>query len=244
MPAKKYVAYYRVSTQRQGASGLGLEAQRQAVADHLNGGDWDLVEEYTEVETGKGRNALNRRPQLQAAINRARREKAVLVIAKLDRLARNVAFISDLMEGDVEFHRRRHAVSQTSSCCTSWPLLPSFERDQTSARTKAALAAAKARGVELGKNGRVLAERNRQEADAFAGGVAGVVEAIRADGIATVRGITDELNRRQVPTARGGQWHVASVHRLMKRLTLSTKGADSDVSLHEDQRVEQRSASL
>src|SRR5579862_3658032 len=103
MAEGKYVAYYRVSTLQQGQSGLGLEAQREAVQNYLNGGGWALIAEFTEVETGKGRNALNRRPQLLAALEAARKAKATLVIAKLDRLARNVSFISTLMDGKVEF---------------------------------------------------------------------------------------------------------------------------------------------
>src|SRR5450631_3028409 len=95
----KFVAYYRVSTDRQGKSGLGLEAQNKAVADHLNGGNWELLGEYTAIETGK----RNDRPQLEAAISLCRRRKAKLVIAKLDRLSRNLAFIAALMEAGVEF---------------------------------------------------------------------------------------------------------------------------------------------
>jgi len=213
----KFIAYYRVSTARQGASGLGLEAQRKAVADHLDGSDWQLLGEYTEVETGKGSNALARRPQLREAIAHARREKAVLVIAKLDRLARNVAFISELMEGGVEF------VAVDLPFANKFMLhvmaaVAEFERDQISTRTKDALAAAKARGVELGKHGKVLARQNYHQAQRFARDMADDVAAIRADGFTSVRVITAELNRREVPTPRGGQWHVASVHRLLRRL--------------------------
>jgi len=205
----KFIAYYRVSTARQGASGLGLEAQRKAVADHLDGSDWQLLGEYTEVETGKGSNALARRPQLREAIAHARREKAVLVIAKLDRLARNVAFISELMEGGVEF------VAVDLPFANKFMLhvmaaVAEFERDQISARTKEALAAAKARGVELGKHGKVLARQNYHQAQRFARDVADDVAAIQADGFTSVRAIAEELNRREVPTPRGGKWHVAS----------------------------------
>jgi DNA invertase Pin-like site-specific DNA recombinase len=221
----KFIAYYRVSTARQGASGLGLEAQRKAVADHLDGSDWQLLGEYTEVETGKGSNALARRPQLREAIQQARREKAVLVIAKLDRLARNVAFISELMEGGVEF------VAVDLPFANKFMLhvmaaVAEFERDQISARTKDALAAAKARGVKLGKHGKVLAQKNSQEAKRFARDVSADVSAVQADGFTSVRAITDELNRREVATPRGERWHIASVHRLLRRLdTLNVKEA-------------------
>src|SRR5438874_8173114 len=99
----RFVAYYRVSTQEQGRSGLGLAAQEQAVRDYLNGGAWELAGAFTEMETGKGSNALSKRPQLRAALDMARKAKATLVIAKLDRLARNVAFIAGLMETGVPF---------------------------------------------------------------------------------------------------------------------------------------------
>jgi DNA invertase Pin-like site-specific DNA recombinase len=103
MARGKFIAYYRVSTERQGKSGLGLDAQRTAVMDYLKGGGWRLLGEFTEVETGKGRNALARRPQLRAALEARWKQKATLLIAKLDRLARNVHFVSGLMESGVEF---------------------------------------------------------------------------------------------------------------------------------------------
>lgn len=103
MASGKFIAYYRVSTQKQGASGLGLDAQREAVSRFLNGGDWELVAEFQEVETGKGADALDKRPQLKAALAACRKEGATLIIAKLDRLARNVHFVSGLMESKVKF---------------------------------------------------------------------------------------------------------------------------------------------
>lgn len=103
MANDKFIAYHRVSTQKQGASGLGLEAQKEAVSRFLNGGYWELVGEYVEVETGKGADALAKRPQLKAALAACRKEGATLVIAKLDRLARNVHFVSGLMESKVKF---------------------------------------------------------------------------------------------------------------------------------------------
>ena len=140
-----FVAYYRVSTKDQGQSGLGLEAQRKAVTDWLNGGDWSLVGEFVEVETG----TRSDRPQLKLAIEAARRSGAKLIIAKLDRLARNVAFISTLMESDVEF------VALDCPTANKFTLhilaaVAEHEAQLISQRTKAALEAAKARGVKLG----------------------------------------------------------------------------------------------
>src|SRR5215472_8539959 len=149
MARGKYIAYYRVSTERQGKSGLGLDAQRTAVIDYLNGGGWKLLGEFTEVETGKGRNALARRPQLKAAIEVCRKQKATLLIAKLDRLARNVHFISGLMESGVEFV----AVDMPMANRLTVHILAAVaehEREMISARTKAALQAAKAKGTKLG----------------------------------------------------------------------------------------------
>ena len=141
----RYVAYYRVSTAKQGASGLGLEAQQEAVRTYLNGGNWQLVAELTEVESGK----RNDRPKLAEALRLCRTRKATLIIAKLDRLARNVNFISNLMEAKVEFT----AVDfPTANRLTVHILAAVAEHEalMISARTKAALQAAKARGVVLG----------------------------------------------------------------------------------------------
>ena len=142
----RFVAYYRVSTQQQGRSGLGLEAQRAGVEAYLNGGKWTLLDEFTEVETGKGANALDRRPQLRAALELARKRKATLVIAKLDRLARNVHFVSGLIESGVDFvaadmPQANKVMIQMHAVMSEW------ERDAISKRTKDALQAAKARGI-------------------------------------------------------------------------------------------------
>ena len=213
----KFVAYYRVSTARQGLSGLGLEAQQKAVMDYLNGGDWELVGDFTEVETGKGAKALNKRPQLVDAIMLCRKHKAKLVIAKLDRLARNVHFISGLMETRVDFV----AVDMPSADPFMLHVYAAMAEEETrriSQRTKDALAAAKARGVVLGQNGQVLADQNKADADGFARSVAPAVHKIRKAGAVSVRQIAAELNRQDIPTARGGTWHVPTTHRLLKRI--------------------------
>ena len=144
----KFIAYHRVSTKGQGTSGLGLEAQQAALRQYLNGGNWELLASYTDIETGTKKG--NNRPELKKAIAHANRKKAVLLIAKLDRLARNVAFVSNLMESSVEFI----AVDNPSANRLTVHILAAVaeaEAEAISARTKAALAAAKERGVILGK---------------------------------------------------------------------------------------------
>ena len=159
----KFISYHRVSTTRQGESGLGLEAQQKAVADYLNGGDWELLEEYVETESGKSH---KNRPELQKALAACKKHKATLIIAKLDRLARNVAFISKLMESGVEFL----AVDNPHANKLMVHMLAAFaehEREQISLRTKAALQAAKARGVQLGKHSSIY-PKNKEHADKWA----------------------------------------------------------------------------
>ena len=207
-----FVAYYRVSTDRQGQSGLGLDAQRKAVADHLNGGKWTLAGEFTEVESGK-RHA--NRPQLAAALAMCRKEKATLIVAKLDRLARNVHFVSGLMEAGVDFvavdmpHANRLTIHILAAVAED-------ERRRISERTRAALAMAKARGTILGNP--ALAKANRAVALAQAEALRKTITEIRAEGFRTVRAIADELNRRHVPTARGKQWHANAVNLLLHRI--------------------------
>lgn len=219
----KFVTYVRVSTQRQGASGLGLEAQRKAVGDYLNGGSWELVGEFTEVESGK----RNDRPQLAAALAACRKHKATLIIAKLDRLARNVAFIANLMDAGVEFV----AVDMPMANRLTLHILAAVaehEREAISARTKSALAAAKARGRKLGwsiddrhneqrQASRKGAEGGRVRADAFAANVLPIIASIKASGIGTLAGIAEALNARGIKTARGGAWYPTTVRNIAQR---------------------------
>lgn len=213
-----FVAYYRVSTDRQGRSGLGLEAQKQAVLDYLNGGGWELVGEFTEVETGRSpaRLTLDRRPQLRAALEAAKRRKATLIIAKLDRLARNVAFISSLMESGVEFVAADMPTANRFMLHV-YAAMGEEEGRRIAERTRGALAAAKARGVRLGKTGAQRAAENKAEAEAFAKSIRPALQELRQAGITTVRGIAEELNRRGIQTPKGGRWHPTSVQRLLAR---------------------------
>lgn len=218
MATGKFVAYYRVSTDRQGKSGLGLEAQRAAVLGYLNGGAWELVEEFTEVESGK----KNDRPQLAAALAAAKKAKATLIIAKLDRLARNVAFVANVMESGVEFVAvdNPHANKLTVHILAA---VAEHEREMISARTKAALEAAKARGAVLGnrtnlEEARAKAEEKRRaKADQGAANVLPIIRQIQAAGMITLRDIAGALNARGIPTARGGQWEAKAVKRVLDR---------------------------
>lgn len=216
----KFVAYYRVSTQQQGASGLGLDAQRAAVAQYLNGGVWELVGEFQEVETGKGANALTKRPQLRAALDACRKNGATLIIAKLDRLARNVHFVSGLLETGVEFvaadmPQANKVMIQMHAVMSEW------ERDQISARTKAALTAAKARGSVLGAAGpanlRPNIEARQEAANVFAENLRGQFEGFRLRKLSQ-RAMMDELNKLGVRTARGGKWSLVQLQRVMARI--------------------------
>lgn len=216
----KFIAYYRVSSQQQGQSGLGLEAQRAAVAAYLNGGAWELIGEFQEVETGKGANALVKRPQLRAALDSCRKHGATLVIAKLDRLARNVHFVSGLLETGCDFvaadmPQANKVMIQMHAVMSEW------ERDQISSRTKAALQAAKARGVKLGTTGPANLKRNIEQrqsaADVFATKLAGVVEGFKAAGMSQ-RDMVEQLNQLGIKTARGGNWSLIQLQRVMHRL--------------------------
>lgn len=224
MASGKFVAYYRVSTVRQGVSGLGLEAQQEAVRAHLNGGTWKLVAEVVEVESGK----RNDRPKLAEALRLCRLHGATLIIAKLDRLARNVAFISNLMESGVEFT----AVDFPQANRLTVHILAAVaehEAAMISARTKAALAAAKARGRSLGGDRGNFAEIRGKgnaasvavrsaKADRKAMDVAPLARDLQANG-ASLRTIAAELNARGIFTARGGEWSAVQVSRVLARST-------------------------
>jgi DNA invertase Pin-like site-specific DNA recombinase len=212
----KAITYLRVSTERQGRSGLGLEAQREAIARYLNDTGLEIAKEYLEVETGKGANALSKRPQLQAALAEAKRTKSRLVLAKLDRLARNVHFVSGLMESGADFviadmpHADRFRLHLEA-------VLAEEEAARISARTKAALAAAKERGQVLGKNGAVLAQRNKALAAERLGPLADQLRNMRGEGL-SMRTMVAALNAGGVASPAGGKWHLANLHRAMGRL--------------------------
>ena len=213
MSTVQFIAYYRVSTQRQGASGLGLDAQRKATAHFVKSSDGALTNEYTEIESGKAKD----RPQLDAAIAACRRLGATLLIAKLDRLARNVAFIANLLESGVRFI----AVDMPNAdkfMMHVYAAMGEEEGRRISERTRAALAAAKERGVRLGANAAVLAQEAKSLADRFALENGFKIASLRRHNSMSYQQIANYLNESQfIPSQRGGNWHASSVHRLLKR---------------------------
>jgi len=222
--ARHLVGYIRVSTGKQGRSGLGLEAQREAIDRFAQAEGFSLGRVFTEVETGKGSDALERRPQLSAALEEARRCKCPVVVAKLDRLSRDVHFISGLMA-----HRVPFLVAELGSDVDPFILhlfaaLAEKERAMVSARTKAALAAAKARGVKLGGPKLKAARKNavvsiKANADRQAANVLPIIHEIQKTGASTLRNLADALNARGIPTARGGKWYATSVSNVLSRAT-------------------------
>ena len=215
----KFVTYYRVSTQKQGKSGLGLEAQRKAIEEYLNGGNFEVLEEFVEVETGKGSNALARRPVLKEAIEYAKKHKAKLLIAKLDRLARNVHFISSLMESKVDFV----VADMPDANALTIHLIAAvaeYERELISKRTKEALAVAKSRGVKLGNPKlKVDNSKRKEQAQAFADKLKPTMQAYREQGMSQ-RKIVEELNSVGIGAPRGGEWSLMQVQRVFKRLNV------------------------
>jgi DNA invertase Pin-like site-specific DNA recombinase len=225
-PSLRLVAYERVSTARQGRSGLGLEAQRKAIGDFAESRNAQVLARFAEVESG-GRDT---RPELEKALQLAKLTGATLVIAKLDRLSRDAAFLLTLQASGVRFL----AVDMPEAndlTVDIMALVAQQEREAISKRIKEALAAAKARGVKLGnpngaaalrragKGGVAQRETVSANADAFSEGLQPVVEALQAQGLTTLRAIADELNSRGIMTRRGGQWHVSNVRGLLARLS-------------------------
>ncbi len=223
MAQGSFVAYYRVSTARQGRSGLGLEAQRRAVTDFLNGGSWELLAEFVEVESGKA----DDRPQLEQALATCELSGATLVVAKLDRLSRNLAFLAKLQDSGAHFVAADMPEANELTIHIM-AAVAQAERKAISTRTKEALAAAKARGVRLGGNrgnlddlrkgpARSAELRSRQAAER-ALKVRRQIEAICAGGATnSLRQIAAALNDRGITAPRGGPWHAAQVRAVLQR---------------------------
>jgi DNA invertase Pin-like site-specific DNA recombinase len=218
----KWISYLRVSTDRQGRSGLGLEAQRAAVEGFLNGGKWKLMKEFVEVESGKN----DDRPILAQALKACRLYGAKLVIAKLDRLSRDAHFLLGLEKAGTDFvaadmpNANRLTVGIMA-------MVAQEERRMISERTKAALAAAKKRGVKLGgyragaemtaKIRKAGNEANAQKAAQRAADIAPIIADLQAAGAMSLQAIADGLNDRSIPTARGGSWSATQVMRVLAR---------------------------
>lgn len=197
----KAIAYYRVSTAQQGLSGLGLEAQQDSVSAYSNG-RYEIIESYTDIESGKRAN----RPQLLLALEACKKHKATLVIAKLDRLSRDLHFITGIMKNKIDFVcvDNPHANKMTIQILG---VMAEYEREQISIRTKAALKAAKARGVKLGVHGQALADNNRIKAQLEAARLQPVIAKLRDSGIVTVKAIAEAMQK-----------HPTQVQRILTRL--------------------------
>jgi DNA invertase Pin-like site-specific DNA recombinase len=220
---RQIVSYIRVSTGKQGKSGLGIEAQREAIARFAATEGCEILAEVVEVETGKGSDALDRRPKLAEALGKARKAKAAVVVAKLCRLSRDVAFIAGLMAQRVPFIVAELGADADPFMLHIYAALAEKERHLISDRTRAALAAKKAQGARLG-NKTNLGEAQalgvsaiQTAADAFAANVLPVVRQLQASGVTTTRAIAEALNARGVRTARGGEWHGSTVRNLLAR---------------------------
>lgn len=216
---KPAIAYIRVSTARQGRSGLGLEAQRGAIARFCEAEGFEILAEHVEVETGKGADALDRRPELRGALAEAKRKRCPVVVAKLDRLSRDVAFIAGLMAQRVPFIVSDLGADADPFMLHIYAALAEKERRLISARTKAALAAARERGTRLGRNGADrLAPTYREQAIERAQTLAPIVAEIRAAGASSLREIAAALNERGIMTAQGSSWSPMQVKRVLERV--------------------------
>ena len=222
MPQKPLVGYVRVSTSMQGRSGLGIEAQREALSRFAEAEGYELVSVLVEVETGKGFDALDRRPQLAEALSQARRRRCPVAVAKLDRLSRDVHFISGLMAHRVPFLVVELGSDVDPFILHLFAALAEKERAMIASRTKAALSAAKARGVKLG--GPKLAEARelavtaiKSLADRHAANVLPIIRDVQRSGAKTLRDVATALNARGISTSRGGRWHATTVRNVLAR---------------------------
>lgn len=215
---QRFISYRRVSSAEQGRSGLGLEAQAAAIQHFIGSRGGQLLQDFVEVETGKGSNALERRPKLRDALAAAKKRRAVLVVSKLDRLSRNVNFISGVMESGVDF-----AVAEAPNAdpfmLHIYAAVAERERETIAQRISAALQAKKARGETVGNvaNLRPHNAHRKATADAFAQRLARTIRAYRKAGM-TQREMVEELNAQGVKTARGGSWSLMQLQRVLARL--------------------------
>jgi DNA invertase Pin-like site-specific DNA recombinase len=225
MAARALVGYLRVSTSQQGRSGLGIAAQREALERFAAAEGFELVRVFVEVETGKGADALDRRPQLAAALSDARRHRCPVVVAKLDRLSRDVHFISGLMAERVQFIVAELGADVDPFILHLFAALAEKERAMIATRTRDALARAKARGVRLG--GPKLAEARKAavavtEANALrhAANVLPIIREIQRAGAASLHQIAAALNARGISTPRGARWYAKSVSNVLARASV------------------------
>lgn len=221
---KPIISYIRVSTQSQGKSGLGIEAQRAAIARFADAEGFEIVAEFVEVETGKGADALDQRPQLAAALKAAKAQKCAVCVAKLDRLSRDVAFVAGLMSQRVAFVVAELGADVDPFVMHLYAALAEKERAMISRRTKDALAAAKARGTKLGgpkqaEASKIGAATMAAKADQLAANVGPIVRELKASGVTSLRAIAEALGARGIKTARGStSWNAMSVRAILQRM--------------------------
>lgn len=215
MHYKKFISYYRVSTKKQEESGAGLQAQKHDIDKYLSSTypESKIISEYIEIESGKN----NNRPKLEEALRVCKRHGATLIIAKLDRLARNVFFVSRLIENKVDFVAvdNPHA---TKTMIQMLAVFAEYERDMISQRIKDALAQKKSQGVKLGTTGKIRAKENRKKAIKFAQSLKPLFQELKEQGITASHKIAEELNNRKIPTARAGKWHAQTVINTRKKM--------------------------
>ena len=224
----KAYGYCRVSTQEQGRSGLGLEAQRNTIEHFAEQHGIELQGIIDEVQTGKGHDALTRRPKLAALLKQCRREKAALIVARTSRLARNVAFGSSILETPIKFIAVDAGLDADRFNLHIRMSLDEQERNRISEQTRAALQAAKRRGTRLGNPSRTSLQQatqrsvaSRQHAAAlFAETIAPLIRAYQQQGL-SLRATAEALNRQGVPTYRGGEWRASQLCRMVSRLTVT-----------------------
>ncbi len=222
----KFIAYLRVSPQRQGQSGLGIEAQREIINNHLNGGEWDVIAEYTETESGK-RSDRHRR-QLKAALQQCKAENDTLIIARVDRLTRNLAFLTALLESGVQVIAcdipQMHSPAATKFVLQLMANIAEYEGELISERTKKALAAKKARGHKLGtptpeKGAKAGGAATKASIDEWTEELRPVVQELRKYGCDTLEKMGKGLEARGSKTFRGNTtWALSSVRNLVKRI--------------------------
>jgi len=218
----KAIAYLRVSTAEQGKSGLGLEAQHKAINDFCELENIELVETFEEIQTGKGADALDKRPVLAKVLQVAKKQGYTVIVAKLDRLSRNVAFISQLMESKVNFIVSQLGKDADSFMLHLYAALSEKERELISTRTSAALQILKAKGVKLGNRTnlddarKISNKTNKSNADKFAGEVIEIIGGFRTQGLSFNK-IADKLNTLGIKTRRGGKWHGKTVSNILNR---------------------------
>jgi DNA invertase Pin-like site-specific DNA recombinase len=228
MKYRKAVTYYRVSTSKQGKSGLGLEAQRHAIEQHLEAGGWQLVSEFVEIESGK----LNQRPQLEAALAQCELTGATLIVAKLDRLSRNVAFLAALQDSGTKFVAADMPEANELTIHIM-AAVAQAERKAISQRTREALAAAKARGVALGgrrdntedlrKGPAASAAKRSRVAQERAHKVGRQIQALRLEGHASLRQLAFALTAKGITAPRGGSWSASQVRTVLRRCNQPTQ---------------------